>query len=538
MPSKYLQELSKDEYEALKRKLLNIQGGKCFICGKDIDLDIQRTDIDHVIPLANKGKDKEDNFAITHESCNRSKLDANLKIARILYELDELKEDVYKQGQMASLKHILEKYDGSKHQFIYKNEGKSIKYSFSDIGDNNIYESPIFIDNLSKEEFTFVEVPLEYIYHDELINPRGINSNISKLIKEFYKPNPQLHLSLARFEDNKIKIFDGQHKAVAQILLGTKKLVLRLFLNPNLDRLIETNTNAGSTLKQVAFDKAIMQQLNDVLYKETIEKYKKEKDLAEDDMSFSEQDLINYFRGERNSIKKYIIANLKQSVIKDPHNKLSNYIDFEGKGKKLPISFSTIDKTLFTIFIDSGNILSTPMDEKLEEGLNPRYLERTQLVQFMNIIEEEIYNNKFDMEVGVSQIEDKIVKHRDEDITPEHLTAFRMSKEEIMKNWLLYIKDVIEMYFVNTGKRINKESLFQYKFDDQLWTNIRNFIINLRDMALWKDREMAKTHFSTKQSPYFWEKVFSTGATPDNTPVIPKPINFKEMIEIQECDEE
>ena len=173
-----------------------------------------------------------------------------------------------------------------------------------------------------------------------------------------------------------------------------------------------------------------MQQLNDVLYKETIEQYRKEKGLPADDMSFSEQDLINYFRGERNNIKKYVIANLKQSIIKDSSNKLSNYIDFEGKGKKLPISYSTIDKTLFTIFIDSSYILTEPLDNKMEEGLNARYLEKTQLVQFMNIIEEEIYNNKFNLEVGVSQIEDKIVKRRDEDITAEHLTAFRMSKEE------------------------------------------------------------------------------------------------------------
>lgn len=533
MPSKYWQELSRDEYENLKRKLWEIQQGKCFICGKDIDLDLHTTDIDHIIPLANKGKDKEENFALTHDSCNRSKLDANLNIARILHSLNDLKETISRYGQMASLKHVLQKCDGSKYDFKFKKDGNCIKYTFSDIGDNNIYESPVFIDNLSKEEFTFIEVPLEYIYHDNLINPRGINSNITKLVKEFYKQNPQLHLSLARFDEGKIKIFDGQHKAVAQILLGTKRMVLRLFLNPNVERLIETNTNAGSTLKQVAFDKAVMQQLNDVLYKEKIEEYRKEKNLQEDDLSFSEQDLVNYFRGERNNIKKYVIANLKQSIIKDPNNKLSNYIDFDGKSKKLPISYSTVDKALFATFINSGHILTEPLDNKMEEGLNARYLEKTQLVQFMNIIEEEIYNNRFKLEVGVNQIEDKIVKHRDEDITSEHLTAFRMSKEEIMRNWLLYVKEVIEMYFSNTGKRVNKTSLFQNKFDDQLWTNIRIFIINLRDMALWKDREMAKTHFSTKQSNSFWETVFCKGETPDGTKVLPNAINFREMIEEQ-----
>ena len=84
MPSKYLQELSRNEYENLKKKLWKIQQGTCFICGKDIDLDLHETDIDHIIPLANKGKDKEENFGLTHNSCNRSKLDANLNIARIM----------------------------------------------------------------------------------------------------------------------------------------------------------------------------------------------------------------------------------------------------------------------------------------------------------------------------------------------------------------------------------------------------------------------------------------------------------------------
>ena len=77
------------------------------------------------------------------------------------------------------------------------------------------------------------------------------------MIKEI----PQLHLSLVRIDNEKLKVFDGQHKAVAQILLGARKLVVRIFLNPNIDRLTETNTNAGSTLRQIAFDK---------IYNETI----------------------------------------------------------------------------------------------------------------------------------------------------------------------------------------------------------------------------------------------------------------------------
>ena len=70
MASKYLSSLSKDEYQKLTQKLYDIQNQKCFICEEEINLDLHSTNIDHIIPLANKGKDSEENFALTHESCN------------------------------------------------------------------------------------------------------------------------------------------------------------------------------------------------------------------------------------------------------------------------------------------------------------------------------------------------------------------------------------------------------------------------------------------------------------------------------------
>lgn len=105
MHSKFLESLSKDEYENLKKNLADIQSNKCYICQKEIDLQIQETDIDHIVPLSNRGKDDKSNFAITHASCNRSKKDANLNIARILYRLKTLQDDVLsKENRSASLK--------------------------------------------------------------------------------------------------------------------------------------------------------------------------------------------------------------------------------------------------------------------------------------------------------------------------------------------------------------------------------------------------------------------------------------------------
>lgn len=499
----------------MTEKLWNIQDHKCFICSEPIDLKLHTTNIDHIIPLANKGKDSEENFAVTHESCNKS-----IKIARTLYKLKKIQEDTLQaENKSASLKQLLVAYSGSKYDFKYTIKGDKLSYSFSELGDNKIYETEVHTDFLSNEKTCFISFPLEYIYHDELINPRGINNSISKLVKEFDKKNPQLHLSLGRVENNKIKIFDGQHKAVAQILLGNKRILIRVFIKPDIDRLTETNTNAGNVLSQIAFDKSVMRQLNNTLYNERIKKYQEDHNLKEDDLTFSEQKLVEYFKGNNANVKKYITeAN---------ENKLKDYIDRDGKAKGLPISYSAFDKSFLTTFIDSKQLLATPINFKSDEGLNPRELEISQAIKLLNILADEIYISKFQPEIGVTRIESKIVDGKDIDISDNHLIAYRMSKEEILINWLSYISDVINNYFSNTGKKFNKNSVFQQKFDDQLWTNITNFVKNLKSLPLWKDR--SKPIFAGKNNYDYWRQIFETGQI-DKTVVLSKPINYVEMI--------
>jgi len=535
MSSKYLSSLNQNDYDNLTTTLHKIQNGKCYICQKEIDLDIHKghTNIDHIEPLANGGKDQNVNFALTHESCNKSKQDADLRVARVLAVLKDVQEEIDRHpdngNRTASLKHVLEKFDGSKFDFQYKIESGVIKYSFPQLGNSNILSFPLMEDALSKEKYAFIEVPIEYIFHDELINPRGINSSINLLVKEFFKGNPQLHLSLARIDGGRIKIFDGQHKAVAQILLGIKKIPVRVFVAPNVDRLIETNTNAGSKLRQIAFDKSIMRQLHNTLYAERIRQYQEDHHLCEDDYNFSEVQVVEHFRGEAN-IKKYIIDSTKHQITYSSENKLKDYIDFEGKAKELPISYSSYEKTFLAKFLDSKLILSSDINDKIDEGKNPRELEQKQLIHLLNIIAEEIYIDRFNPEVGVFRIEQRIIDQKDSDITDDHLVAYRMAKEEIMYNWLQYVKMVIVNYFINTGKMYNKDAEFQQEFPDQLWINITGFLRNLRDLPLWKDKSLSSTIFSGKQNYGYWETIFRTSETPNGVQVLIKPLNYVDMI--------
>ncbi len=174
--------------------------------------------------------------------------------------------------------------------------------------------------------------------------------------------------------------------------------------------------------------------------------------------------------------------------------------------------------------------LNTTINHRSDEGLNPRELEIHQAVKLLSLIADKLYIGNFKPEIGVYRIEKKILDQKDADITDDHLVAFRISKEEVIYNWLQYLIKVIENYFNNTGKLFDNKTLFQEKFDDQLWQNMENFIENLKLLALWKDRSMAATMFAGKQNYDFWKVVFQTGKSPDGADVLAKPLNFIEMI--------
>lgn len=528
--SKYLDSLSKEKYRELTEKLWTIQNHKCYICGEVIDLDLNPTNVDHIKPLVNGGKDGETNFALTHENCNKSKQDADLEVARAMAKLSKIIKGAEEKHETPSLKHVLASNNGSLYGFSYKIENGKLRYAFSQSGDDAIRTTDIFLDKLSNEQTAFIQVPIEYLYHDEIINPRGINSSIGLLIKEFHKGNPQLHISIARLDGNRIMVFDGQHKAVAQIMLGTRELLVRLFLNTDVDRMIETNTTAGGRLKQIAFDKSIVRQLHDTLYAERIKKYQLDHDLGEDCFSFSEANLVDYFKGERGNIRTYIINSQKNLITKNADNKLQSYINFEGRGSELPLSYSTFEKTLLSRFINVKTILTTALDYRADEGLNPRILEKEQLIQLCNILAEELLIGRYNKETGVYRIENKVAEGKDKDITDAHLSAYRIFKEEIMYNWILHIDLLIKSFFNMSGKLYDEQNLFQIKFSDQLWINIRTFVQNLRDLPLWKDRTMASTVFGGKQVYDYWRETFNTGKTPDGILVLSKPINVMEMI--------
>lgn len=533
MSSIYLNKLSTEDKKVLLEDLHTLQQGKCFITGDPIDLVLHKNslDIDHVVPTKMGGKDEKSNFALTFSSANRAKQASDLNLARIIHSFIKIQEELKKtEDRSPNLDDILKLNKGAKYPLIFNSGGGRIKYSFSEIGEHAIIEQEVYTDKLSGLKYFFTSLPIEYIHHDNLINPRSIGSNISKLITEFYSGNPQLHVSLGwvdlEGENSQVKVFDGQHKAAAQIILGTRRIPVRIFINPDKEKLILTNFRAGTTLKQVAFDKSIQRHLGSALYFDRVNRYQTDLGLEEDNLNFSEKQLINYFKGESRELKRYILDAVRDKVTKHSDNKLMEYVDMGGRAKEKPLSYSTIDKTFYSFFIHQ-DVLETPISHKMEEGKNARTLEVEQITRLMNIIADEIFIGSYDFEIGTNQIENKIQKG--ELLPADHVRGFRMAKEEVIYAWLKFVSQIIQNNFITLGTPIDDKKLFQYEFSDALWKNIRNFVRNLSELPLWKNNELSSTVFGGKQNAAYWNSIFSTGNSPQGVKVLAMPINLMEL---------
>jgi hypothetical protein len=142
-----------------------------------------------------------------------------------------------------------------------------VQYTFADLDDNENPPLKALCDSRSNMRYffgLFRLFPIEYPHHDR-INARVIGGSSKELMEESHAGRPQLHVSLAWWPavndgSGSLKVFDGQHKPAAQILLGTKNLPVRVFVDPDL-KVLQADTNTGDKLKQVAFDMAAKRHL-------------------------------------------------------------------------------------------------------------------------------------------------------------------------------------------------------------------------------------------------------------------------------------
>jgi hypothetical protein len=515
-PKSKIDELSENERKDLIKRLWEWQGGICFLCEEKINLEVDKVEIDHIIPLADKGPDEEGNWALMHaEPCHSKKGTDNLHLAKAKMKFEKIKE---RYGGAVTTAQILEEFGGSKEEVFAKIENNEIVLRFG----NKDYTYRIFTDpsNDSYKCF-FALLPIEILYHDSELNPRKI-VEIDKLIEEFFRRNPQLHVTLCRMHfpesggRSKILLFDGQHKAAAQVILGRKEVFCRVFINPDHEHLKEVNRRAHKELRQIEFFRSVLDTLGQDIFSINFKEYLENPNTTPK----SEKGFINWIEAEkRNEMEKNLAHYLKARIrdFKTPENKFFKFVEMEkARSRKLPISYDSVEKTFFRWFVDS-----TPCEVNIYECENqgkayPRDIEAKNVVRLMNMFAEKTLENKFDEKRGAYKIEEQVRKHQD--IPDEHLRAFRLYRPAIFITWCELLKEAIAVYLTlnrkidNDMKGERKKGkgtrIFWVELDEKDWAAINEMVEKLISHKIWIDRGEKISNVFGQTRPEFFKKFF------------------------------
>ena len=106
-----------------------------------------------------------------------------------------------------------------------------------------------------------------------------------------------------------------------------------------------------------------------------------------------------------------------------------------------------------------------------------------------------------------------------------------MAKEEIIYNWLRYVKQVVQMAFANAGVPYDENALLQKSVPANTWNNVRNFVVALKKLPVWVNRDMATSVFGGKRTNDFWKQIFEEGQTPDGQKVLGQRLDLIKMIQ-------
>jgi len=276
-------------------------GNCCYICELALDnYDDGEIQYDHIYAHAAEiaGGEELDKFAPIHASSNPDKRNCHSgKGTKTWFDYKEEIRIKNKLGTISGLKDICKNAKLSSFQKISDSEivlnGKHLQlYNQNLSGKNNYY----FFD----------EINIEYLENDNLIQLRPLEDKILPLTFHL-RSSVQLLPSLGRFDtkENKVKIFDGQHKAVAQIVGNNKKSVACIvFVDPDVASLQTTVFEAHSRFLQQRYKRSHIMDKIAEQFKAKLEQWR----LVHGESPYSEMDIL---KGEGKPIRrKFILASV------------------------------------------------------------------------------------------------------------------------------------------------------------------------------------------------------------------------------------
>lgn len=446
--------------EQEKQEILHRHGNVCFVTGHEIP-EGEKPEFHHIRPYSEYGETSIDNEASVCKEHHRHIGTLSIQEFRDKLELEKFFSD----SEHRKLDDVLAKKVG---QF-----GRKIGYEISSDNQNiNVR----FFDG-SKASFTlytcpatneilfYALVPCNCIKNDIELQPRDL---IPKKMWDLYRHliiNTQLAASVCRLHEGQILLFDGQHKAAAQVWAGRKNIECKIYIEPNKDRLKETNLAAHEKLRQMPFYTSTLIRKYSDIFRDDWEEY------ISQTGEKSEDGFVRYLVDFKNKRKADAQKQIKYALINDvlfsenPKNKITEFIAEENRKRKNPLTHSLLNRTFFVEFL-----ITKPLKEPLEESEDLRTKEKNNMVRLFNIVAEETLIGRWNPEAN----------------NAEHKKAERVYLAGAIRAWTPLLKDVVAQV-LRIYDSDEKEIIFLREISEEDFKLIRGRVKRLFSHKIWTD---------------------------------------------------
>lgn len=359
--------------EAQKQEVMARQGLRCFIDNHPIESEAD-VEFDHIRAYSTGGETTIDNIAVLCRRHNRDKRDLSLaeyrdRLAMRAFfagagkrKLDDVLKERLGQGGFGQLASI-EVRDASVLLYL---EGKPI-------------EIPLLLCPSTGEKYFYASIPVLLLRNDTELQPRPLEPERLWELYRHLLAHTQLQPSIGRVVDGQLLVFDGQHKAAAQVWAGREAIDCKLYVAPDVRSLKETNLAAHDKLRQMPFYTSTL-----------LEKYAQV--ASEDWEEFllasgpkTESAFVDFMRAKANLSRAESIKRIRSMIYRDilehPDSQLHEYIAEENRTRENPLTMYRLEKTFFAEFV-----APPPLNDEFESDGYHRDEERHNFIQVMNLI--------------------------------------------------------------------------------------------------------------------------------------------------------
>lgn len=370
-----------------KKKILEQHGRVCFATGHPIAED-EALHFDHIRAFAHDGASELDNIAPMCEVHNKQKGTLPLEDFRVSLRLKQF----FSEGDGLTLKHLLSHLQKNKdlksfgqQVVVHQADGEAQIETGSEKFSGTVHKCPT-----TGWRYFYATLPVEILNSDDEdeekigLQPRYlIYDKVFDLYRHFQR-HPVLQPSIGRVNKGRIVIFDGQHKMAALLWTGRRNFECKIYIDPNLRLLNDTNIAAHDNFSQTRFFASVMVARLGSEFGADFEKYKN----LEDGAVKSEAGFMKYLdraegqaltRADRN---KRFRSYLYNSVLQNPDSKLSNYVSKGNRSTdEKPLTIDVLSKSIFSCFL-----FTQPVDDNMATDAYKRDKEIENVISLMNMI--------------------------------------------------------------------------------------------------------------------------------------------------------